>query len=61
MKEEKKKGEKVKLLPSHYYIENGLWVFTEEFHKERGFCCGNGCKHCAFYPPYQKGNTTLKK
>ena len=61
MEKEKNKREKVKLLPSHYYIENGLWVFTEQFHKERGFCCGNGCKHCAFNPPYQKGNTTLKK
>nr|WP_291925786.1 DUF5522 domain-containing protein [Chitinophaga sp.] len=23
-------------------------VFTEKFHLDRGFCCGNGCKHCPF-------------
>jgi hypothetical protein len=30
-----------------YYIdENGLFVFTKEYHLKRGFCCGNNCKHC---------------
>jgi hypothetical protein len=34
----------------HYYInEEGLMVLTEKYHLERGYCCGNGCKHC----PYQ--------
>ena len=62
MEKENKKGEKVKLLPSHYYYnEQGLFVFTEEYHKDRGYCCGNGCKHCPFYPPHQKRNTTIKK
>nr|WP_245898660.1 DUF5522 domain-containing protein [Chitinophaga niastensis] len=23
-------------------------VFTEKFHLDRGYCCGNGCKHCPF-------------
>lgn len=32
-----------------YYIENGSWVFTAHFHLNRGYCCGNGCRHC----PYQ--------
>ncbi len=33
----------------HYYInENGYWVFTELYHKLRGYCCGNGCKHCPY-------------
>ncbi len=32
-----------------YYIdENGLLVFTEKFHLERGICCGRGCKHCPY-------------
>jgi hypothetical protein len=36
----------------HYYInEQGYWVFTEAYHKLRGFCCDNGCKHC----PYNEG------
>ncbi|MBK8397873.1 MAG: hypothetical protein IPL26_21875 [Leptospiraceae bacterium] len=32
-----------------YYFENGLMVFTEKFHLKRGFCCGNGCRHCPYF------------
>lgn len=45
--------------PILYYIENGKYVFTEEFHLKRGFCCGNGCRHCPYYPKHIKGNTEL--
>jgi len=31
-----------------YYIENGRWVFTAAYHLKRGFCCGNGCRHCPY-------------
>ncbi|MEH0157887.1 DUF5522 domain-containing protein [Limibacter armeniacum] len=31
-----------------YYIENGLYVFTEHYHKKRGYCCKNGCRHCPY-------------
>ncbi len=31
-----------------YYNEEGLMVLTEKYHLERGYCCGNGCKHCPF-------------
>jgi hypothetical protein len=33
-----------------FYIENGLFVFTEKYHLKRGFCCKSGCRHC----PYSK-------
>lgn len=23
-------------------------VLTEEYHKARGYCCGNGCRHCPY-------------
>ena len=37
----------------HYYLnEEGYIVFTEQYHLEKGFCCGNGCRHC----PYQYEN-----
>jgi hypothetical protein len=37
----------------HYYInENGLMVLTEQYHREKGYCCGMGCLHC----PYQYEN-----
>lgn len=32
-----------------YYVnENGLVVFTAKYLLERGYCCGNGCKHCPY-------------
>lgn len=31
-----------------YYIENGKYVFTEKFLKERGYCCKSGCRHCPY-------------
>lgn len=32
-----------------YYDESGLMVFTREYHLKRGYCCGNGCRHCPYY------------
>lgn len=33
----------------HYYFnEDGNVVFTEQYHFEKGYCCGNGCRHCPF-------------
>ncbi|MCB0701865.1 MAG: DUF5522 domain-containing protein [Candidatus Kapaibacterium sp.] len=32
-----------------YYIDDrGYFVFTEEYHKKRGWCCKSGCKHCPY-------------
>jgi hypothetical protein len=31
-----------------YYNEEGLIVLTEAYHLEKGYCCGNGCKHCPY-------------
>lgn len=42
-----------------YYFENGLMVLTAHFLLKRGYCCGNGCRHC----PYTKeqDNCSLEK
>lgn len=32
-----------------YFNDDGYMVLTEKYHLKKGFCCGNGCKHC----PYQ--------
>ena len=45
----------------HYYIENGFRVFTELYHGERGFCCGQGCRHCPFEPKHQGVRENFKK
>lgn len=31
-----------------FYFEDGLMVLTEHFLKKRGYCCGNGCRHCPY-------------
>ena len=31
-----------------YYYEDGIMVMTEEYHKTRGYCCKNGCRHCPY-------------
>jgi hypothetical protein len=38
-----------------YYIERGLLVFTAAYHRERGYCCQNGCRHCPYWPPHAGG------
>ena len=44
-----------------YYLEDGRIILTERYLKNRGKCCGSGCRHCAFDPPYKKGNQNLKQ
>jgi hypothetical protein len=51
---------KPKLQVEDFYLENGKMVMTEDYHKRRGSCCGGGCKHCPYWPPYQKMNQELK-
>lgn len=31
-------------------------VFTESYHANRGFCCKNNCKHCAYKKEEKKDN-----
>jgi hypothetical protein len=47
----------MKLEKEDYYIENGKYVFTEQYHLKRGSCCGSGCRNCPYTPKYVKGTT----
>lgn len=31
-----------------YFDENGYMVLTEQYHINKGHCCGHGCRHCPF-------------
>lgn len=31
-----------------FYYEDGYMVLTEKFHLDKGYCCGNGCRHCPY-------------
>ena len=54
------KEEKTAKPEADYYIENGYLVFTEAYHKNRGVCCGSGCRHCPFEPKHIKGNRHIQ-
>lgn len=28
--------------------DSGLFVLTAAYLRERGYCCGNGCRHCPY-------------
>ena len=43
MMKELKEGE------DYYYNEDGYIVLTEKYHLTKGYCCGNGCRHCPFH------------
>jgi len=57
----KNRREKKELLPSDFYMEGTRKVFTEEWHKKRGYCCGSGCRHCPFIPKHHRGITTTNE
>lgn len=40
-----------------FYMENDYFVFTEKYLRDRGYCCGNGCRHC----PYRKEDALKKQ
>lgn len=31
-----------------FYFEDGLMVLTSRYLLNRGYCCGNGCRHCPY-------------
>jgi hypothetical protein len=31
-----------------YFNEQGFMVLTAKYLFERGYCCGNGCRHCPY-------------
>lgn len=38
-----------------YYIdEQGRYVFTAKYLRERGHCCKNGCRHCPYNDAAEK-------
>jgi hypothetical protein len=47
-----------------YYVENGLFVFTAAYLRERGYCCTSGCRHCPYgfqQEPLEQSERSLQK
>jgi hypothetical protein len=32
----------------YYFTPEGYLVFTEQYHRRRGYCCQSGCRHCPY-------------
>ena len=48
-KPQQKKQELPGLADEDYYLtEEGFVVFTATYHKKRGYCCRNNCRHCPY-------------
>jgi hypothetical protein len=48
----------------YYFNEDGYIVLTEKYHLKKGYCCGNGCRHCPFHydaVPEPKRSELIKK
>jgi hypothetical protein len=41
-----------------FYFEGGLMVLTACFLEKRGYCCGNGCRHCPYPKDDQSRNSS---
>lgn len=53
-------SKKAKLNPEDYYLSpEGYIIFTESYHKKRGYCCKSGCRHCPY--GYDKKTDSFKK
>ncbi|HZC44648.1 MAG TPA: DUF5522 domain-containing protein [Acidobacteriaceae bacterium] len=46
-------------LDDDYYFDGPYLVFTEAYHRKRGFCCQSACRHCP-YGFLKRSNPTLE-
>lgn len=49
------------ILGVDYYLEKGQIIMTESYLAKRATCCGGGCRHCCYNPPFVKGTKTLQE
>lgn len=41
--------------------KTGYWVMTASWLLKRGYCCGQGCRHCPYPPEEQQRAGRLKR
>lgn len=44
-----------------YFNDQGLMVFTAEYHRKRGYCCKSGCRHCPYGNAPSNAESPLRK
>ncbi len=44
-----------------FYMDGPYMVFTEAYHRKRGYCCQSGCRHCPYeFSKHATTSTTEK-
>lgn len=46
--EEERRSKAQELAPEDFYFDGPYLVFTEAYHRKRGYCCNSGCRHCPY-------------
>jgi len=41
-----------------FYMEDGRFVLTAHYLRGRGYCCGNGCRHCPYESTKEKDDSS---
>lgn len=55
-------SEPLPVVPGDFYFDpDGLMVFTAAYHRRRGYCCGNDCRHCPYGPKLKLGSDGHKE
>jgi hypothetical protein len=44
-----------------YYRDGPYIVFTEAYHRRRGYCCDSGCRHCPWRDEENPAETQLSE
>ncbi len=44
-----------------FYWEGAALVFTARYHLRRGYCCGNGCRHCPYRHEKEDEHVAVKE
>jgi Family of unknown function (DUF5522) len=44
----KQADQEAELAPEDFYYEGPYLVFTEAYHRKRGYCCNSNCRHCPY-------------
>ncbi len=45
---EKMASETRELTSEDFYLDGPYLVFTEAYHRRRGYCCNSDCRHCPY-------------
>ena len=49
--EDEARDDAQELTAEDFYCDGPYLVFTEAYHRKRGYCCNSDCRHCPYREP----------